>query len=675
MRIILLCILTVCTLFAKAQKQGKQLADSLIESLPNSTNDTVRAKALNRVALFYVSSNIDTALKYAGLGMQLAKKMNWQKGIGAFHTCFGNTYKAKGLYDSSLFHIQQALDISIQLKDSANMAVAYNNLGSTAFSKGDYVNASKYFMLTLKLSEAINNMKLMGNASENIGNVYYYQENYSQSLVYARKSLQLRQTDTRSKELIPNSITLIAMNYKQMKQYNLAVQCFDSALVLYKTNGNKQGEAAVLTNYAEVYAYKKDYYKAIEYSLTAKSVWDELDPNFESALENEGALGSYYLELAKLANSQKIISTTQIPSNKSALLQLAKKYLEPSVQKSKIQNNQSIYSTMLESLAETNALLGDYKNAYVNYRKFNEVQDSIYSQENKNKIAAATSQLEIDKKNAEISLQDITISTQQKQKYFFVAGLLLLSIIGGLLFYQSRTRKKTNNTLMVLNNQLDDANKIKAKFFAILSHDLRSPISNIVNFLHLQKNEPNLFSIEQVAAHDKKLSSSAESLLETMEAMLLWSKGQMENFKPEIKRVAVSDLFTHIKKFFANTENIQFKFNNQQDVFIATDENYLQTIMHNLTSNAIKALKNSTNASIEWSVIQRNNKIELSITDNGPGLQDEQTNILQNDSTTITANSKTGLGLHLVKDLAKSIHCKISVQSQKGIGTTFMLSI
>jgi signal transduction histidine kinase len=52
-------------------------------------------------------------------------------------------------------------------------------------------------------------------------------------------------------------------------------------------------------------------------------------------------------------------------------------------------------------------------------------------------------------------------------------------------------RKKTNTTLLHLNNELDEANKIKAKFFAIISHDLRSPIANLVSFLNLKKDTMN----------------------------------------------------------------------------------------------------------------------------------------------------------------------------------------
>ncbi|MEP6726912.1 MAG: HAMP domain-containing sensor histidine kinase, partial [Bacteroidota bacterium] len=245
-------------------------------------------------------------------------------------------------------------------------------------------------------------------------------------------------------------------------------------------------------------------------------------------------------------------------------------------------------------------------------------------------------------------------------------------IIGGLLFWQSRSRKKTNTTLMVLNNQLDEANKVKARFFSILSHDLRSPIVNLVHFLHLQKNSPDLLSEEQQTTHRQNISDSAEALLNNMEAMLLWSKEQMENFRPNIKSVAVADLFAYIQKFFGQTEKVNLRFTAAADIMVSTDENYLRTIMQNLTSNAIRALKNTPDAQIEWKVIKEGDKTILSITDNGPGIAAEQAKALFDDS--VANNEKSGLGLHLIRDLAKAIHYKIAVQSEQGLGTTFTLS-
>ena len=100
--------------------------------------------------------------------------------------------------------------------------------------------------------------------------------------------------------------------------------------------------------------------------------------------------------------------------------------------------------------------------------------------------------------------------------------------------------------------------------------------------------------------------------------MLLWCKEQMENFRPNIKTIAVTDLFEYIRKFFVHTEKVNIIFNAVPGLMVSTNENYLRTIMQNLISNAIRALKNTSDASIEWKA--EGEARLLSATDNGPGI-------------------------------------------------------
>ncbi len=300
------------------------------------------------------------------------------------------------------------------------------------------------------------------------------------------------------------------------------------------------------------------------------------------------------------------------------------------------------------------------------------MNDSLFSQEKKNEIAGLEGKHNLAVKDQEIALNKLTLATQRRNQFALMAGLGFLVIIGGLLYWQSRSRKKTNTTLMVLNNQLDEANKVKARFFGILSHDLRSPIVNLVHFLHLQKDSPDLLNGKQRASQHQKISESAESLLNTMEAMLLWSKEQMESFRPNIKMIAVGDLFDYIENFFGQTGHVSFRFDFVPGTMIPADENYLRTIMQNLTSNAIRALKNTPNAVIEWKAKTEADKIVLSITDNGPGIEPTRARSLFDES--VVSNEKTGFGLHLIRDLAKAIQYKIAVESEQGKGTTFSLT-
>lgn len=94
--------------------------------------------------------------------------------------------------------------------------------------------------------------------------------------------------------------------------------------------------------------------------------------------------------------------------------------------------------------------------------------------------------------------------------------------------------------------------------------------------------------------------------------------------------------------------------------------------MRNLTANAIKALEGKENGKIEWNVIQKDNTIILSITDNGIGISPEKMKLLQHGSNK-TSNIKDGLGLQIIHDLSKTINCRIEVAASSSEGSVFYL--
>ena len=421
-------------------------------------------------------------------------------------------------------------------------------------------------------------------------------------------------------------------------------------------------KAIFLSNLGDL--YERNPTQALTYKLQAKSIWDSFSSNNIMAVSNFASIGKSYLDLCKLKETQL---------NTSELIAKATYYLENAKQQCIAIESQELLLQINQNLAELYAIKGDYKNAYLHFKDFYTINDSLFSQENKNKIAEIDGNYQLSLKDKEIQLNQVTIASQKKQQLFFIIGLILISAIGLLLFRQNKIRKNTNTTLLHLNNELDEANKIKSKFFAIISHDLRSPIANLVSFLNLKRENPELLSAENALKHQQNITQTAEDLLETMESMLLWSKGQMETFKPAKSQIQVDDLFLYVQKYFANINAIQFNFSNPQKLSVFTDENYLKTIMHNLTANAIKILKDKPNATIDWSCYQKDNQIMLSIKDNGAGANKEQIKALFEEHDSV--NTKTGLGLHIIRDLAKAIGCEIKMDAQNNVGTTFTLAI
>jgi signal transduction histidine kinase len=361
----------------------------------------------------------------------------------------------------------------------------------------------------------------------------------------------------------------------------------------------------------------------------------------------------------------------QFPKSKE--LMIAEEYFTKTLHLAKANKNKSWEMYCYSSLCSVDFAKNDIESYSKNNDKYIALKDSIFSQKNKNKIAELEVANTLDVKNKELQLNKLTLAVKEKQKWYFIGGLLSLFAIGSLLFYQSRNRKKTNEKLQLLNSELEEANKAKTRFFSILNHDLRSPVSNLVFFLQLQKESPELLDEESKKRMQEKTMSGAENLLNSMEDILQWSKSQMENFKPQPKKVFIASLFEEVKNHFSSEERIRIAFENPENLHLNTDENYLKTIIRNLTGNAIKALKEIDNPSITWKAWQENQYTFLSITDNGPGASQEQFKALYDDKE--VSGIKSGLGLHLIRDLSKAIDCEIAVDSKPDSGTSITLKL
>lgn len=664
--IIAFCTFFLLSLQSFGQKTGQAKIDSMLLELPKLTNDTLKGRTYNRIVEEYFFIDTDKALKYSRLGLAHVTKMNWKRGIAVFNSAIGRAYSDKGNYDSCLFFYNRALALHKQNDDKWNMASTLNNLGTAAQNiLSNSPKAAQYYFEALKLAEQIDDKYLAAICQDNISVMYSYQKNYPKALDYGFKSLRLREQlhytpGSNADREVAQSLSSIAAIYTAMNNITKAKSYYQKAIPIHQKVGNKEGLAKAYGNMALI---EKDYSKRLEYCQKAMKIWNEVNPNHLDALSNKGNLGMAYFEMVRDDSLNKI-------PNKKELLMRAESYLQEVISHYKKNGEKDYKSNYVGNLAELQALKGDYKNAYFNFRAYQQVQDSLYSQESKNKIAGLEGKREIELRDKKLELNNLELSVQKKQRLALLIGMGLLLVIGGLLYWQNQTRKRTNTTLLHLNSELDEANKVKAKFFAILSHDLRSPVANLISFLHLQKEAPELLTPQMAEAHHQKITEAAEGLLETMESMLLWSKGQMQQFKPQVKSIEVNELFAYLQKFFAGIDNVQFEFENADSLMVATDEDYLKTIMQNLTANAIKALKNTPHAVIHWSAKQENGQIVLSITDNGPGMSEQNLNALYSEVAAI--GIKTGLGLHLIRDLAKAITCKIMVQSRP-VGTEFRL--
>ena len=630
-------------------------------------------------------------------GIELAK--NHPKYLSRFYLYKGTAYefsnnqyeKALSNYEQSLKYAQKARHLINETSALMRLNYIYYSLQDTVKNKS-LVNYIKQVLDTTKSSYT--KAVLNGSVAEYYLNNAQYETfiNYQLKAITYKKQIAKSVANT---ENIGISYSQIAAAYTKMKQYNKAIEYLNEAKSYVKQS--PYVSAFICNYYLQCFVPLKKhdsiqkYYKLI---YTYPSVKDSLFLNLSFA---NRSVSDYYVNQGKVtaayhyakkailfgqkSNDEDIIMEAQTVMGR-VLYQKGdyKKAIEilTLASKNALKYDKESYVIINKKLSQSYAALGLWKEAFHYNEIYSKANDEMMQESAKQSIANAeaayqnkTKGQRIKNLSAQNTIKNIQIEDARKQRLFLVSGLILVAIIVLLLFKQNQNRKKTNQKLQVLNQELDEANKIKARFFSILNHDLRSPVSNLIHFLHLQKENPELIDEATALRMQTKVITGAENLLSSMEDILLWSKGQMENFKPHPQKIAIEVLFEETRKHFSSVENIEISFENPENIILDTDENYLKAIIRNLTGNAIKALNKTPNGKIIWKAWQENNQTYLSITDNGPGGTQEQFKALYDDSEVI--GIKSGLGLHLIRDLATAINCKIEVNSKPDLGSTFTI--
>ena len=249
------------------------------------------------------------------------------------------------------------------------------------------------------------------------------------------------------------------------------------------------------------------------------------------------------------------------------------------------------------------------------------------------------------------------------------------------IFLDITDRKNIENALKKNESELKALNNTKDKLFSIIAHDLRGPVGTSADLLEvLIENYANFNSDEQLKMLDilKNSAKSTYNLLETLLNRAIIQTGNLV-FKPELFNLtkcienAVKNLVPT-----ALSKNITLLFKSERDIFSYADQNMILTVLRNLIGNAVKYTYRG--GLIEVKLANQGNRTEISITDNGMGMDEttKQNLFVQSipSSKYGTENEKgTGLGLILCKEFVDKHGGHITVESEPGKGSRFIIDI
>lgn len=227
---------------------------------------------------------------------------------------------------------------------------------------------------------------------------------------------------------------------------------------------------------------------------------------------------------------------------------------------------------------------------------------------------------------------------------------------------------------------LKEAVEMKTNLFSLIAHDLRSPFNTLLGFMQLLTAAAEERDYENTLQYSGIIQSSAESVFSLLNNLLDWSNSQLgrNTFYPE--SVDILKIVNEIHELVKNTiekKELKFRIKTPDKLTLRCDKNMVSTIIRNLISNAIKF--SYPKGTIVLEIQTSANVTTFSVSDQGVGMDENQKALALNNipySSDGTEHEKgTGLGLLLCKDFVLRHGGEIWVESEKGKGSTFYVTI
>lgn len=232
--------------------------------------------------------------------------------------------------------------------------------------------------------------------------------------------------------------------------------------------------------------------------------------------------------------------------------------------------------------------------------------------------------------------------------------------------------------------ELETTGKYKSEFLANMSHELRTPLNSILVLARILKdNKPHNLSEDQIK-YASVIFNAGNDLLVLINDILDLSKIESGKLEMQNEQIKISDILKDMDMLFAqvaSNKNIKFT-NSIKDVptTIFTDKVRVEQVIKNLLSNAFKFTPEGGAISVDVVPGQAEKTINFCIKDTGVGIPKEKQRIIfeafqQADGSTSRKYGGTGLGLSISRELTSLLGGSITLSSEPGVGSEFILTI
>ncbi|PCI19531.1 hypothetical protein COB64_03645 [Candidatus Wolfebacteria bacterium] len=355
-------------------------------------------------------------------------------------------------YDSSLFNLNISLKIFERDSSDVGIASIFNIIGAVQGSKGNNEQSLEYYLKSLKIYENLDDSANSANLYNNIGEFYRHQDDTEIALDYYEKAILIKErlavknpTNKVYQKSLSNTLNNIGIILAGTDKKEEALNYYFQSLEIKRRLEDDKGVSSSYTNIGNIYRRQDAFKEALEYYLLSLSIDRKID-------DMEG-IGIDLLNIGIVHMQEENFSIALNNFEKSVYI--AKQIGNVKLLRETYSNIANIYETM-----------GDIPTAYIYFKLYTEMKDTLLNKESIDKIAEMQTKYESVKKQKEIVIlrTENQIKTEQSRRsqitLLGVGAILIIVIIFSLmLFSRFQVTKRQKKIIEEQKKLVDEKNK------------------------------------------------------------------------------------------------------------------------------------------------------------------------------------------------------------------------
>jgi two-component system, NarL family, sensor kinase len=640
-----------------AQAQSKNYVDSLlrIANKPKRDSNSVNAY-IQLQRYFFEHGRFDSTLKYARKALPIAKAVGTNKNLARMLYRMGMTYTNLQTYDSAKFYLDQAVTSAVALRDTLLEVTCYDAFAILSSYQSDYATSIEYSLRAVAKIDKSRSVQLKNVLPQTYSRIAYNfvnEKQYAKAIEYGKKGLLIKGYPSEGRHRV---MLYLNVFYAYLEEGELKVgkTYLDSAVTTNRSLDNAAIAAIVANNEGLYYQRINDYEKA---SIAYLNAYQLNKSGGYQLMQSEAGdnLANIYYKMKQYKEAEKYALESNAMGKQLKLFQ--------------------VIASTYNVLKNLSTQKGDFKNALA-YAEQNKVYaDSALNQETQKVTLSLESKYQNQKKEREIAVLTIANSQNELQvvrrnRLLMAGGIAASSalIILGLFYRNSRQKNliaeqekkyqqeqikflERQQQVVSLQSMVNGQETERTRIAKDLHDGLGGLFSTVkMYFSTLQHDTPTLKDNELFQKSYKLVDTASEEVRQIAHNMMpevLMKLGLANALKDLCDNISAGKLL----KVSLETHGMNKRLN-------ATTEIMLFRIVQELLNNIIKHA-NATEAIIQF--IRESERLSVIVEDNGRGFNTQE------------ADEQNHSGIATIQSRVSYLNGKMSIDSQKNVGTTVMM--